>query len=265
MDKRRYTLPDPPPINYYVYEWYDEDTGQVFYVGKGCKDRVIQLRKSKRNRFFLRYLNKHNCNFRIVKDDLTQDEALELESKIYFERKSSGECECNIIDADPNLKGVSLPGELNGMYGKTHSHEARKLIGDANIEFNKVHLNSNSRHTIAYNKETKAFYEFNTKKDCMFWLCSLEEFNDVSEMSCYRIIGYSNEKQYSYNNWCFKVLKVHEKFDKDDTVSSFENDYRECPKVKHTSVRTYEEDVTTKERQRSFYYNNVEPSKVEER
>lgn len=32
---------------FYVYEWYNTITGQVFYVGKGTKKRYLQT--SKRN------------------------------------------------------------------------------------------------------------------------------------------------------------------------------------------------------------------------
>ena len=261
----KWVLPDPPPQNYYVYEWFNVETGHVFYVGKGTGDRVIRLGHSHRNAFFWNYFQKYECDFRIINDNLTEKETYILEDEICQQRKANGECECNLADTRPQNGGAALKGELNGMFNKTHSYEVRKKISEINVEYNKNHLNSNSRYTIAYNKETKEYLEFDTKKKCMEWLITIEPFNQQTDMVCYRIIGYSSLKHYSYFNWCFKVCKVHEVFNKDDTVSSFENEYVEVKKTTYTSTHTYEEDVTTKERQRSFYYNNVEPSKVEER
>lgn len=50
---------------FYVYEWYIVDTNEVFYVGKGKKDRYKNLHS--RNKFFLDMLRTHNCDVRIVK------------------------------------------------------------------------------------------------------------------------------------------------------------------------------------------------------
>jgi len=252
----KWKLPDPPPKNFYVYEWFNTENGHVFYVGKGIGDRAIRLSKTHRNEYFLRYFNKYDCDFRIVKDNLTEKEAYRLENTIYQERRKNNECECNLADTSSENGGPSLKGDLNGMYNKTHSYEVRKKLSEINTEYNKNHLNSNSRHTIAYNKETKEYFEFDTKKQCMEWLITISPFFGYSDMTCYRIIGYSDLKHYSYSNWCFKVCKVHEIFNKDDTVSSFESDYVEVRKTTYTSTHTYEEDVTTKERAKSFYFRN---------
>ena len=32
---------------YYVYEWYNVDTNEVFYVGKGKKDRYKHIKNRK--------------------------------------------------------------------------------------------------------------------------------------------------------------------------------------------------------------------------
>lgn len=41
---------------FYVYEWYNIDTGYIFYVGKGTKKRVYS--KTSRNKLFFRILKK---------------------------------------------------------------------------------------------------------------------------------------------------------------------------------------------------------------
>lgn len=38
----------------YVYEWYNVDTNEVFYVGKGINNRMHSMKN--RNQYFLRYV-----------------------------------------------------------------------------------------------------------------------------------------------------------------------------------------------------------------
>ena len=64
----------------YVYEWYNVDTNEVFYVGKGRNNRMHSMKN--RNQYFLRYVEKYNCDCRIVKDNMTDDEAYQYEKEL---------------------------------------------------------------------------------------------------------------------------------------------------------------------------------------
>ena len=55
----------------YVYEWYNVDTNEVFYVGKGRNNRMHSMKN--RNQYFLRYVEKYNYDCRIVKDNMTDE------------------------------------------------------------------------------------------------------------------------------------------------------------------------------------------------
>ena len=73
---------------YYVYEWFVIETNEVFYVGKGTGRRYREHKR--RNKMFLDFYNTHNCNVRIVKDNLTEKEAFDYEIElIRFYRKES--------------------------------------------------------------------------------------------------------------------------------------------------------------------------------
>lgn len=50
---------------FYIYEWYNKDTKEIFYVGKGCGKRVRQIKG--RNKLFLDYISKNNVDHRIIK------------------------------------------------------------------------------------------------------------------------------------------------------------------------------------------------------
>lgn len=95
---------------YYVYEWFNVDSGVVFYVGKGSgnryKDGIC------RSDYFKRYLNKYNCCSRIVIDNLSEREALERESELISFYRSLGQAMCNISDGGdqpPVMKGGENP------------------------------------------------------------------------------------------------------------------------------------------------------------
>ena len=81
---------------FYVYEWFDVDTGHVFYVGKGTENRYKNKEKS-RNDKFLNYLNSHNCDVRIVKDGLTEKEALGFEADYGLSKLAVNEAECSSV------------------------------------------------------------------------------------------------------------------------------------------------------------------------
>lgn len=76
-------LGDIPPKDFYVYGWVCEDWGGVyFYVGKGCKDRFKSLHN--RNQLFLKIIERWVCFPVILKQGLTEEQAL-LEERKYKE------------------------------------------------------------------------------------------------------------------------------------------------------------------------------------
>ena len=82
--------------DFYVYEWYNEDTGEIFYVGKGRGNRYKNIKN--RNEYFINYYNKYKCKSRKVKEDLTEDESLEFEIELIKKYKTKGMCKCNLTE-----------------------------------------------------------------------------------------------------------------------------------------------------------------------
>ena len=98
---------------YYVYEWFNIDTGDVFYVGKGKKDRWKSLKS--RSKAFKEYYNFHNCDVRKIKDNMREEDAYALEKETILRYKNISTVLCNIDDG-----GRALPilnGKDNPMYG----------------------------------------------------------------------------------------------------------------------------------------------------
>lgn len=81
---------------FYVYEWFNTDSGEVFYVGKGKNSRYKNVKQ--RNTYFINYYNKHKCDVRKVKEGLTEEDAFNLEIKLIADYKAIGECKCNLTN-----------------------------------------------------------------------------------------------------------------------------------------------------------------------
>lgn len=80
---------------YYVYEWYVAETNEIFYVGKGTRNRY---KVRKHNKFFNDFVSRYNCDSRIIKTFEKEEEAFSYEFQRIRELKSIGQCVCNIYD-----------------------------------------------------------------------------------------------------------------------------------------------------------------------
>ena len=68
---------------FYVYEWYNVNTDEVFYVGKGIGNRYKQV--SKRNQLFKEYYENNECSVRIIKNFELEKDAFSYENKSILE------------------------------------------------------------------------------------------------------------------------------------------------------------------------------------
>lgn len=79
---------------FYIYEWIDLDTNEIFYVGKGTHNRY---KVRKHNRLFNEKVNSLNCESRIIEWFETEEDAFLAERKRIDELKKIGQCSCNIF------------------------------------------------------------------------------------------------------------------------------------------------------------------------
>lgn len=78
---------------FYVYEWYIKNSGEIIYVGKGCRNRY---RVTKHNRLFDEMIKRFSCESRIIQYFENEKEAFAYEYQRVNELKAIGQCVCNI-------------------------------------------------------------------------------------------------------------------------------------------------------------------------
>lgn len=103
---------------FYVYLHRRASDNSVFYIGKGCKYRAYETHKSKRSVYWIRVYQKHGRVVEIVKDNLTEKEALALEVALIAQYGIE------------NLCNHSSGGESGGS-GRVWSEESRKKLSES--------------------------------------------------------------------------------------------------------------------------------------
>ena len=129
---------------FYVYQHRRNDTGEVFYIGKGCRstsDRSVS--KKGRSKHWHNIVNKHGYTIEMVCDGLDERHAFELETWLiaFHGRRDTGTGRLvNLTDGGEGDSGRVptaehrarqsaaqiglLAGERHPMYGKRHTDES---------------------------------------------------------------------------------------------------------------------------------------------
>ena len=129
--------------DYYVYEHIRNDTGKCFYVGKGHGKRAYQ---KSRNEHHDRVTNKTSFTIKIIKDNLTEEEAYKLEREVIEDYVFNKKYGIDIIgynnnkDENGHLTNHSFGGD--GSYGMIHSEEwkhqhSKDMVGEKNPMYGK--------------------------------------------------------------------------------------------------------------------------------
>lgn len=210
-----------------VYEHIRNDTGQCFYVGKGTLERAFC---KSRNEHHDRIADKYGMSVKIIYNNLTQDEAYQLEREViedYVFNKGFG---IDIIGFKDNenenghLTNCTFGGE--GSYGSKHTDEWR------------------SQHSKAMSGENNPMYGVNvwdlyTDKKAEEVRRKISSHSSGKNNPMYGISPKDRMDEETYSNW----LQKHR--DRDVTGSNnpnWNNDtlrrrYQEYPELKKLLAR----------------------------
>ena len=110
-------------MKFYVYEWFIVETKEIFYVGKGSKNRY---KHRKHNNLFNYILQNNNCNSRIIKEFNTEEEAFEYEYIRINELWEKGQCKANIYKGGMGGTTKWWTPELKEKYSKQNVMKSKE-------------------------------------------------------------------------------------------------------------------------------------------
>lgn len=94
---------------YYVYFHYTKDTNELFYIGKGSKNRFKSY--SKRNSYWKNVVNKHRFISKIIESNLEEEVAfmIEILAIEFFNPK------CNLTEGGEGNTGIPHPNSAKAI------------------------------------------------------------------------------------------------------------------------------------------------------
>ena len=153
--------------NFYVYAYYIKSSNHIFYIGKGTKNRYRD-KKNHRNQFFLNVINKYgeDVDVKILKNNLNEQEAWNLERELIAKYKKEGQCETNLHEGGcgGNTGNYNNPerskklsdfaktrtGDKNSNYGNHWTEEQKQKSSIIHKEWWKKHPEAKEQMSIKY-------------------------------------------------------------------------------------------------------------------
>lgn len=114
--------------NFNVYEWFIQETGEIFFVGVGYGNQQPSIRQ---NDLFKRVREKHESNYRFVGKQLTIEKANELKIQTMGKALDNGNVLANIQVPLGYLGGLATSADRTDIGTKKfHYLEAPQIVGN---------------------------------------------------------------------------------------------------------------------------------------
>jgi hypothetical protein len=141
-----------------VYAHYKKNTDIIIYIGKGLKYRANS--RCGRNILWERIVAKYDYSVKIIKDNLTNEEACELEKtliKKYGRINNKTGILCNMTDGGEGISGWRHTDETKEKMSKSHKG---KVFSDKTLKkFSEAKMgDKNHKSKIIINTQTGVFY-----------------------------------------------------------------------------------------------------------
>ena len=187
---------------YYIYKWYVVDTGFVFYIGKGIKNRFKVIKK--RSQCFKNYINKYECKSEIIEYCDSEDAAFEKEKQYISYYKSIGMATANFHE-----------GGLGGNIWKYSDEEKFKEFRERMTKINQERCSSekfkeNARKNMIKRYENPEERQKQAEKQKAVWTPEkrkqqselLKNIPNIQEMYKQRNAKFKRKCRLEYNSEC---------------------------------------------------------------
>lgn len=125
-------------MKFYVYEWFIKNTNEIFYVGKGCKNRYKEIKR--RNKIFKIFYENFDCDVKIIKYFNNEDEAFWFEHERIMELKQNNQAKANLDYGGKggcNFVWTKEMKNYQSIYNPMKAYEQRKRMSKNNPMKNK--------------------------------------------------------------------------------------------------------------------------------
>ena len=140
---------------FYVYKWYNVETNEIFYIGKGCGGRYMNT--TERNKYFKDYYEHNKCASEIIEYFDDEQEALKREHELIIQYKALGQCQCNLDDGGKGGLAFIWTPEMREYFSINNpmkNDEQRKRMSE-----NNPMKNPDVAKKVALSKSKKVFYQ----------------------------------------------------------------------------------------------------------
>lgn len=146
---------------FYVYAYYLKSTNHIFHIGKGTGNRYKNITQS-RNQYFKNIINKYknDVDVKILKDNLTENEAWDLEKELIAKYRKLNQCETNLHEGGC---GGNTGNYNNPERSRKLSEAAKKRIGPKNPHYGKHLTEEQKKYLSKINKGKKLSEEHKQK------------------------------------------------------------------------------------------------------
>lgn len=217
--------------NSYIYR-HLKPKGEVFYIGIGkSKNFKRAYSKYKRSAFWLDIVNKYGYEIQILKNDLSWEEACELEKVLinYYGRRDLGlGTLVNLTDGGEGLVNPSIlerkrrsdvkklqTGQLSPTWGRKHTEEEKvkmrgkreSMSGEKHPQYGKKRPNISERMSKITGDKHPCFGKLPHNAKIVLNLQTGIFYDSAKEASLYHNIEYSNLKKYL--NGTYNIEKIN--------------------------------------------------------
>lgn len=229
---------------FYVYEWYNIDTNEVFYVGKGCGKRFKDSKN--RNKDFLEYYNNNPTNSRIVSYFDNEEDAFEYEKELTKQYKEKGQCQCSLMEGGYGGYSKVWSKEMKDYWSKNNpmknEKQKERMRQNNPMKDKEIALKNGAAHkraviinNIRYDGVIDAANEFRVSTDSIISWCK-QGGNTNGDVCRY---ADEKQKQYTYKKPGTKEIYVDDKIfssikEASDYFGFSYQSFRQTLKIKNT-------------------------------
>lgn len=179
---------------YYIYEYFEVNTGNIFYVGSGSKNRLFD--NHSRSKEFQRIAALRNVAVRVYMKDLSREEVIRIETSRIAELKELGEPLVNKA-----LKGTIPKPSISANLKKSYSGQKKEFKDEHRRHLQESAISRDPKINASISQTMKGRSWRNEQ-----WLITLFDDSEITFDKAQDVADYFGCSKSLVNNWKYGVM-----------------------------------------------------------